>query len=83
MKHFPNDSSTWQSRHRGPYTLCVTRPSKKTGHFVTEWLPGLVEVDDVEAEASVLLEDPRDTIIAVDVWSTREQQFVMTFREAA
>lgn len=69
------------ARHRGPYRLEVTRPfTTKAGFFRTEWLPGIVESEDVGDEALALLSDPRDTIVSVGVWSEREQQFVTTIR---
>ena len=35
----------------------------------------------VESEALALLEDPRDTIDSIDVWSLSEEKFVMTYRK--
>lgn len=72
---------TWQERHRGPYSLSVTREyASKKGFYRTEWLSGTVEADEVEDEAMALLTDPRDRISAVSVWSEREQQYVMSYR---
>jgi hypothetical protein len=72
----------WLSRHRGPFQFCVTRTtmSKKGAGLSNQWLTGLVDGADVEDDAKGLLDDPRDTIVCVDVWSVTEQQFVMTFR---
>lgn len=71
----------WQSRHRGPYQFCVSRPHKtKKNTHTSEWLSGRVQSWDVEEEAHALVNDPRDTIQAVHVWSEKEQQFVMTYR---
>ncbi len=67
------------ARHRGPYKLFIVRRNKKL-ILSSEWLKGEVEGEEVEEEARSLLEDPRDTIIAVDVWSTRETQFVTGFK---
>lgn len=71
--------TTWQSRHRGPYQLLVTRPSKGQTPIRVEWLAGRSDGDEVEAEAQALLSDPRDRVLRVHVWSEREQQFVMTY----
>lgn len=63
--------------HRGPFRLCVTRPcATKPGFFRSEWLKGSVDRADVEDEARALLQDPRDSIQHVAVWSVTEGQFV-------
>jgi len=71
--------------HRGPFTFCVTRPKenprKGTYPFSFERLPGTVNGADVADEARALLEDPRDSIISITVWSVTEQQCVMTYRK--
>ena len=68
-------------RHRGPFRLCLTRPNqKKPGFFTTEWLKGESDHADVESEARALLDDPRDTITDIGVWSVRENQFVGTIK---
>ena len=69
------------TRHRGPYRLQVCRltPTRKVKYH-TQTLMGLVDGEDVEAEARALLDDPRDTIDAVYVWSEYEQQHCITFR---
>jgi len=56
----------------------VCRPGKK-GH-TSEWLGGTVDKDDVASEALALLNDPRDTIDYVGVWSVTEEQFVTAFK---
>lgn len=66
------------ARHRGPYRLAVTRPGTKAP--TSEFLSGLVESEDVETDARALLDDPRDSILTVHVWSDREQQYVTTLR---
>ena len=76
------------NRHRGgPYRFCITRPKhggKYTGdtpRFCNEWLTRLVaDKEDVGREAWALLQDPRDTICSVGVWSEKEQQFLGTIR---
>lgn len=72
------------TRHRGPYTFCVSRPNpKKPGFFSSEWLSGeMTDPDDLIEQARSLLEDPRDTINNVSVWSDRENQFVTSFNRA-
>lgn len=71
-------------RYRGPFKLCVCRPfATKKGFYRTEWLPGVVQGEDLAGEAHALLADPRDTILTVDVWSEREQKFIHTFRKGA
>jgi hypothetical protein len=80
MRHFPiEDAARWQSRHRGPYRFLVTRPSKGRNKWRSEWLPGQVPTWDAEDEAQALLTDKRDSILVVQVWSVKEDQFVMTF----
>lgn len=70
----------WLFAHRGPFLFCVTRPfATKPGFFRSAWLKGEVDKDDVPDEARALLNDPRDTITAVDVWSVREGCFVGGF----
>lgn len=65
-------------RHRGPYTLAVTRPTRRG--FATEWLSGLVDAEEVEDEARALVTDPRDTITHVSVWSEKENCYVLVVR---
>lgn len=69
-------------RHRGPYLFCVSRPAvKKPKEFHrNEWLRGTVEREDVGPEAIALINDPRDTIEHVAVWSQSEQCFVTVIR---
>ena len=67
--------TTFVDTHRGPWRLCVTRPTSKVGSFRTEWLKGEVDRDDLFAEAQSLLDDPRDTIVSVNFWSVTEGCF--------
>jgi hypothetical protein len=68
---------TFLDNHHGPFCFCVSRPHKtKKGFFTSEWLMTPTERDDVESEARALLEDTRDTITNVGVWSLRENCFV-------
>ena len=69
------------NNHRGPYIFMVTRPfATKPGFHRSEWLRGDVEREDVGSEALALIDDPRDSISAVYVWSQREQAFVTAIR---
>ena len=73
--------TTFLDTHRGPFLFCVVRPHiRKKGHMSSEFLGGLVESTDVEAETRALLADPRDTISSVWVWSEKEQMFVGGFK---
>ena len=68
--------------HRGPFRFNLMRPAKKLGFFTSEWLTGLTSREDVLEEAEALLTDPRDTIVAVFVFSEPEQAHVTTIRLA-
>lgn len=70
------------ARHRGPYQFCVSRPAKKKGHHVSEWLQGNAGKDDVGSEAMALLQDPRDTIEHVAIYSEADQCFIAIIRGA-
>jgi hypothetical protein len=80
-----SDLVAFLHNHRGPYRFCLTRDKGNTvsarTRFSTEWLPGEVDRDDVQAEAQALLTDPRDTIIGVNFWSVSENQFVGSLRK--
>jgi hypothetical protein len=68
-------------RHRGPFQLQVLRLSTgKHKHMAVCLESPVANGEDVEAEAMSLLADPRDTIVAVAVWSIPESQHVCTFR---
>jgi hypothetical protein len=70
------------ANHRGPYRFVVTRPfATKPGFYRSEWLKGTVEPEDIASEALALLNDPRDTINAVFVWSVREEAYVTTIKD--
>lgn len=76
----------FSTRHRGPYVLLVGRPhpnAKKAerGFSTSEWLPGAVEPEECEAEARALMDDPRDTIDLVHVFSVGEGCFVHGYRK--
>lgn len=66
------------ARHRGPYRLVAVRPTKKG--YMSEWLKGEVDTDDIAEETLALLADPRDTIVWIHIWSVRESQFVTTVK---
>jgi hypothetical protein len=75
--------TTWNplDHHRGPFRLMVMRPKKvaagsKKYPATFELLKGNVPKADIEEEAQALLNDPRDVIESIYVWSEREEQFV-------
>ena len=75
-------SEPFYKRHRGPFRLQVTRPFvTKPGFYRTEVLKGSVDGPDVEDEANALMNDTRDTIIGVSVWSEKEEQFIFGFQK--
>lgn len=83
-----SDSRTTQmaavlQRHRGPFVLQVSRTTTRKPGVQVVALPGRTDREDVEGEALALLADPRDTIVAVHVWSDPEQQHVTTIRAEA
>lgn len=67
-------------RHAGPYRFQVIRPASKPGFFRSQFLPGNVEREEIGNEAMALLNDPRDQIVDVNVWSEREAMFITTIR---
>lgn len=71
---------TFLDNHRGPFRLVLTRarvnPKDASVRYPVEWTAGEVAREDVRDEAQALLDDPRDTIVAVHVWSLTEGQFV-------
>jgi len=67
-------------RHAGRFRLVVQRPMKtKLGFFRVEWLPGLVEGEEVEVEAMSLMDDEQDNIVHVSVYSVKDEMFVMSY----
>ena len=68
--------ATIVSGYRGPFVLHVVRPASKPGFSRCEWRKGESTRDEVADEAALVLDDPRDTVIGVGIWSTREGQFV-------
>jgi hypothetical protein len=76
---------SWLYNHRGPYRFCLTRDkgskAAPRSRFTTEWLKGELEREDVPTDAQALLDDPRDTIVGVNVWSVSENQFIGSFRK--
>jgi len=65
-------------RLRQRRTLLVERADGST-----EWLRVPACADDLEDEATALLEDPRDTITTVYVWHDRRAQFAACVYRAA
>jgi hypothetical protein len=74
----------WTTQHRGPYRLFVVRSTgKKLQPLSSKWLKGEVSSDDVEEEALAILNDQRDTVFNVSVWSIRDSQFVWSWKREA
>jgi hypothetical protein len=76
---------TFLDRHHGPYSLSVTRQDTRQAigkQYTCQHLPGASEKDDVEAEAWALIDDPKDTIVHVHVWSEPEQCYVGGYRKS-
>jgi hypothetical protein len=75
-------ATPFYTRHKGPYQLQVLRlaQSGKHKHSVACLEAPVDAGEDVETECMALLTDPRDTIVAVAVWSVPESQHVATFR---
>ncbi|HET9024814.1 MAG TPA: hypothetical protein VFN64_09595 [Burkholderiaceae bacterium] len=67
----------WTSRHRGPFKFYVSRAGKNP----SAWLAGPTDAEDVDAEAQALLDDARDCIWFVGVWSVRDHQFVHSYKK--
>lgn len=72
------------SNHRGPFVLMVVRPDDdKPGFVKSQWLKKEIKKrDDVIATAHALLNNLKDTVQSVNVWSEREQQFVTIIKQA-
>lgn len=66
------------SRHRGPYMFCLYRPGARAGFSRSQFLPDLIEPEDVADRARALLGNAEDRIEGVSVWSTHSDQFVTT-----
>jgi hypothetical protein len=70
------------SRHRGPFILVAFRPKKVTRFGRPEMteekevIATGVSKEDVLELADSFLSDPRDSIVAIHVWSERENQFL-------
>lgn len=69
-------------RHRGPFALIGWRATPKAKHpFKRIDLAEALAREDVDEHAQMFLEDPRDTIDHISVWSVTEQQHVYTYRK--
>lgn len=70
------------TRHRGPYVFQLIRPhARKPGFIIGEWLDSESSSADVVEEGLALLNDPRDTVTQVHIWSVKEAQFVHTLKK--
>lgn len=79
-----SSAAPFYTRHRGPYRLQVLRlTGKRLKPYSTEFLQGVSDGPEVAEEAVAILNDPRDTVAAVYVFSETEQQFVMTYSAGA
>ena len=67
-------------RHAGPFTLMGWRRIKKDilQHAI---LAKAVPRDEVDDQAQMFLEDPRDTIDHITIWSESEEQIAYTYRK--
>jgi len=67
-------------RHRGPYVLLLTRQGTGTKHnasgLTTDRARGPFNAEEAHDEARMLVNDPRDSVIDVHVFSESEQQFI-------
>ncbi len=69
------------TRHRGPYTLQVLRDTpKRKQPWHCETLEGAHSGEDALEEATMLVNDPRDNILSVFIWSEFEECHVCTVR---
>lgn len=66
------------ARHRGPYSLLLTREGPKKV-AATDRHPGPFSAEDAHERSRKLVEDPNDTITAVHVFSDNEGQFIGAF----
>jgi hypothetical protein len=62
------------------FMICRTAPRTKLG-YRTEWLAGDSPTGEARDEAQSLVDDPRDTITSVSLWSNRHEQFVGLVRK--
>jgi hypothetical protein len=65
-------------RHRGPYTLLLTREMKteKKSTLVNDHMTGPFSGEEAHEEARMLVTDPRENILDVHVFSNTEGQFI-------
>lgn len=69
------------ARHRGPFQLGLTYPppanSRRVSMGVSKWGKDRdLSAEDAHEEARMLVNDPRDDVLRVHVWSNTEQQFI-------
>ena len=68
-------------RERG-IAMLVVRSSRNKAGIRTQWLHGLSEPAEAREEAQGLVDDPRDSILRVDLWDSWRQQFVGVVRKS-
>lgn len=69
--------------HRGPYLFNVVRhdvSKPRKSQWSSEWLRDEIDADDVPSLAHSYVNDPRDCIVSVHVWSVPEECFVGAVR---
>lgn len=70
------------SRHRGPYSLVLTRETRKAHKgeekitHSTDKVRGPLGAEEAHEEARMIVNDPRDNVIDAHVFSETEQQFI-------
>lgn len=67
------------ARHRGPYSLLVSRTVPGKGgkpKETTDKVKGPFSAEDAHEEARMLVNDPRDNVVDIHVFSDSEGQFV-------
>lgn len=74
-------AAPFYTRHRGPYTLQLNRDTPKQKQpWHTEALEGLLSGEEALELAHSFVNDPRDTIQSVHIWSDTEECHVCTVR---
>lgn len=66
------------NNHRGPFRFLLTRSTSKGSKspFKSEWLTSKFDRDEVLDEARAILDDTRDKVLSIQVWSEREDSFI-------
>lgn len=69
------------ARHRGPFSLLITRETQKKSQPIqgSEKIKGPFNAEEAHEEARMLVNDPRENIVQVHVFSDGEGQFCGAF----